>query len=225
MAKHAYLLLDHGNHPVVETCIRMIDDSRNDIFVLTDCGERTYYSQIKTRFSKIKVLDFQKPIVWGGTVWDGMFELIKAAAEGHYGYYHLLSEADLPIKTQDKIHDFFDQDPQQLIYMHVNQLTFKQIQDRCKVKYPFVNSPNFRKHKSLKVIALAYEKTAIFFGRNRLRDNHELPVIYNGWNWFSLPDDFVQYVVSKEELLHHTFDNTLAADEVFLQSLAMADLI
>ncbi len=26
---------------------------------------------------------------------------------GHYEYYHLLSRVDLPIKSQDDIHDFF----------------------------------------------------------------------------------------------------------------------
>ena len=221
MSKHAYLLLNHGNHQVVEACIRMIDDPRNDIFVLTDPEEIAYYHGIKTRFSKLAILQNAKPIVWGGTVWDGMFTLIKAAAIGHYGYYHLLSESDLPIKSQDVIHAFFDNDRDQMIYMHVNQLTFKQIQDRCKVRYPFVNSPKFRKHKSLKLLGLIFEKTAIFFGFDRLRGNKQLPVIYNGWNWFSIPDDFAQFVVGQESLLHHTFDNTLAADEVFLQSLAM----
>jgi len=221
MSKHAYLLLNHGNHLVVEACIRMIDDPRNDIFVLADQEERSYYSQLKTQYSKIVVLDTNVKITWCGTIWEGMFELIKTASKGHYGYYHLLSESDLPIKSQDAIHDFFDNDPDQMIYMHVNRLTFKEIQERVMTNYPFLNSPRFRISKPLKALALALVKLKIFFGVNRLKDNKEIPVLYNGWNWFSIPDDFAQYVVSKEQLLHHTFDHTLSSDEVFLQSLAM----
>lgn len=219
--RHAYLFILTGNQPVVEAAIRMIDDSRNDIFILASESERKYYGSIKTNFSKIVVIETNIVVTWSGTLWEGMLELIKVAAPGHYAYYHLLSETCLPIKTQDQIHNFFDSQTQKLIYMHVNCHTFKSIQERCKTKYPFVYWKNFRKHKSIKLLALIIVKIKIFFGVNRLKNNKELPVIWNGWNWFSIPDDFAQYAVSKEDLLHRTFDYTLASDEVFLQTLAM----
>ena len=34
--------------------------------------------------------------------------LLRAASVGDYSYYHLLSGADLPLKTQDEIHAFFE---------------------------------------------------------------------------------------------------------------------
>ena len=35
--------------------------------------------------------------------------LFKAAAPQHYKYYHLLSGIDLPLKTQNEVHAFFDE--------------------------------------------------------------------------------------------------------------------
>ena len=220
--KHAYLLSVHGNQPVVGSCIRMLDDPRNDIFILTDPAERAHYRNISTIHSRVFILESEVEIIWGGTVYLGMLELIKKAVkEGDYSYLHLLSESCLPIKTQDEIHSFFDSDSAQKIYMHVNCHTFREIQERCMTRYPFVNRRWFRKHKSIKALALAMVKIKIAFGVNRLRSNKEIPVIWNGWNWFSIPGDFAAYVVEKESLLRYTFDDTLAADEVFLQSLAM----
>ncbi len=218
---HAYLLMVRGNHAVVEACIRMIDDPRNDIFIRAE-GEEDFYSKIRTRYSRIFIVVPEILLVWGGTVHLAEMELIKAACkEKKYSYMHLLSESCLPIKSQDTIHAFFDNDPNQMIYMHVNCHTFKEIQDRCKTRYPFTNKYWYRKHKWIKALALFLVKIKILFGVNRLRSNKELPVIWNGWNWFSIPGDFAEYAVQKEELLHRTFDNSLAADEVFLQTLAM----
>lgn len=35
-AKHAYLIATNGNYEVLKTCLRMIDDERNDIYILFD---------------------------------------------------------------------------------------------------------------------------------------------------------------------------------------------
>ena len=36
MAKHAYLIVANSNLLVLRTCLRMIDDARNDIYLLLD---------------------------------------------------------------------------------------------------------------------------------------------------------------------------------------------
>lgn len=219
--KHAYLFMVHSNFPVVQAAFRIIDDPRNDIFVRAE-GEEDIYAQVHLKHSKVHVVNCKTAAVWGGTIHRAEMELIKFAAQsGKYGYLHLLSESCLPIKTQDEIHSFFDSNPENPIYLHVNCHVFPEIQDRCKTKYPFVNRYWFRKSKWIKALALAMVKTKIAFGVNRLKHNQELPVIWGGWNWFSIPGDFAAYVVEKESLIYQTFDNTLAADEVFLQTLAM----
>ena len=46
----------------------------------------------------------------GYSMINAELQLLKyATLQGNYLYYHLLSGEDLPIKTQDDIHDFFEE--------------------------------------------------------------------------------------------------------------------
>ena len=47
------------------------------------------------------------PVNWGGSQIRAELSLLKCAVKKKYDYYHLVSGADLPIKTQDEIHQFF----------------------------------------------------------------------------------------------------------------------
>jgi len=220
MSKHAYLIMEHSNLPVAQAVLRMIDDPRNDVFIYID-GNEVHESDFVAKQSKVFFLHKHVTFGWGDFL-PVEIALVKFATEtGHYGYYHLLSDCCLPIKTQDQIHEFFDNDPNQMVYMHLNCHTFKSIQRECATHYPFVHRKDFRKRKDLKLLAKILIRIRMAFGVNRLRGNKEIPVVYNGWQWFSIPDDFARYIVEKEALLHHTFDDVLANEEDAFQSLGM----
>jgi hypothetical protein len=69
MHKHAYMIVANANFNVVETCLHMIDDPRNDIYLLLDSKSRVSQKQ-KDRFSKCasqSSLTICEQIVnWGG---------------------------------------------------------------------------------------------------------------------------------------------------------------
>lgn len=146
-------------------------------------------------------------------------DMLEESTKGNYVWYHFIGGTSLPIKTQDEVHYFFDNDFEKKLYFHINIGTFKLIQDRAKAYYPFIESKSFRKSKLLKLISIVIGKIQILFGVNRLKDN-ELAPLYNGWSWFSIPDDFAKYLLMKRELLEKTFKYTLASDEVWLHSVA-----
>jgi hypothetical protein len=198
MSKHAYLIMEHGNLPVAQAALRLIDDPRNDVFIYID-GDQVHESDFVAKQSKIYFLHKHVTFGWGDFLPVEM-ELIKfATSTGKYGYYHLLSDCCLPIKTQDQIHDFFDNDPNQMIYMHLNCHTFKSIQRECMTHYPFVHRKDFRKTEGSK----ASRSRSLFESKSPsgLTDSgitKEIPVVYNGWQWWSIPDDFARYIVEKE---------------------------
>ena len=219
--RHAYLFLAHSNLSVMKAALRMVDDPRNDVFIYIDGKEVAEQDFV---CSKSKVLFLQKKVNfgWGNFLPVELALLELATATGRYDYYHLLSDACLPIKSQDEIHAFFDSDFQKRIYMHVNCHWFPSIQREAATRYPFVHRKDFRRRKDLKLLAKFLVRAKMLFGVNRLEKNPEIPVVYNGWQWWSIPDDFARFVVEKTPLLHQTFDDVLANEEVALQSLAMS---
>src|SRR5665647_2704495 len=112
--KHSYLILAHNNYYILERLIKLLDDDRNDIFIHVDkkvvgFDEGYFLKQVKK--SALFFIQPRVDVKWGHiTFVEAEFLLFRRAYEhGQYSYYHLISGVDLPIKSQDYIHSFFDQ--------------------------------------------------------------------------------------------------------------------
>lgn len=220
--RHAYLITAFDNPYVLEKTIQLLDHPDNDIYIHFDIKMEDTTPQYFQSLLKHSSIHFttRKNVYWGDYSYtDVILDLLEAAQSGQYHYYHLITGTSMPIKPQAEIHAFFQS--QNHLFFHVNANVFKSIQDRVKAYYPFINTSVFRKHKSIKFLSLIIGKAQILCGVNRLRHNMDFPQIYNGWGWFSLPHDFVSYVLTKRPAIQHTFHHTLAADEVFIQTVAM----
>lgn len=110
--KHAFLVIAHKDDETLRTLLRTLDDPRNDIFIHMDAKNKRWDEE-NTLASVSEAGIFSIPrisVTWGGysLIACELGLLSAAVAKGHYSYYHLLSGQDLPIKSQDKIHSFFD---------------------------------------------------------------------------------------------------------------------
>ena len=199
--KHAYIIAAHNNLYVLEKLIDLLDDPRNDLFIHIDikCSvAEQWIARVRTSFSKL-VFIRRRNVMWGGYSQVNLtLDMLEESTKGNYDWYHFIGGTSLPIKTQDEIHNFFDNDYVKHLYFHVNIGTFKLIQDRAKAYYPFIENTHFRKNKVLKVLSIVIGKIQILCGINRLRGN-ELAPLYNGWSWFSIPHDFANELLTKRE--------------------------
>ena len=55
MGKHAYLIVANSNLSVVRTALRLIDDIRNDIYLLIDKKSRITEDVVKSSSSDVKI--------------------------------------------------------------------------------------------------------------------------------------------------------------------------
>ena len=110
-SRHAYLIIAHTQFGQLKKLLRMLDDGRNDIYVHIDSKAKDFRREDFDGIMSQAGLFFTErtSVIWGAySQIHSELVLLRAAAPGHYGYYHLLSGADLPIKSQDEIHAFFD---------------------------------------------------------------------------------------------------------------------
>ena len=109
--KHAYLILAHNNFYILEKLLKSLDDSRNDIYIHIDKKVNNFYFEYFSKIldkSKVFYVD-RYDIKWGRySLIKAELELFKSAVSNRYEYYHLLSGVDLPLKSQDYIHNFFE---------------------------------------------------------------------------------------------------------------------
>ena len=221
--KHAYLIMAHTNFPQLQILINLLDHPNNDIYLHVDKRSVDFRPEmIQVSASTLTIIDPIR-ITWGGhSQIQCELNLLKASAPNHYRYYHLISGIDLPLKSQDEIHEFFEAHyPENFINFHAPSNESKSFLYRIEQYHIFQDLMG--RNKGL-LPGLLRRANNGFIALQKLvgfRRKQYIPP-YKGTNWFSITDELAQYVLSQEALIKKQFYYSSCADEVFLHSVAMA---
>lgn len=225
MGRHAYLIMAHKHFSLLQKELLLLDDKRNDIYIHIDqdAGKIDTEAIISgVHASRVFFIPRIK-INWGGySIAQCTINLIKAAIKNEdYQYYHLLSGADLPIKTQDEIHAFFQRENgKEFVSFDRPEPSKKELQ-RVKQYYFFQDryGRNYKRGKYilLYLMDLVSLKVQRCFGVDRLKG---LKIeLQKGPEWFSITHQLAQEVVKQEKWIRKYFRYTRCCDEVFLQTI------
>ena len=217
MNKHAYLIIAHNQFKLLEILIKMLDDERNDIFVHIDAKAKNFdfnHFMSITKYSNVCFTDKRYSIKWAS------FDMVKAEyallekvfeSKNVYDYVHLISGVDLPIKSQDEIHNFFEENAgKEFVHFTSEKLNDTEL-DRVRA-YHFAMG---RRNYINRFITKLESKTARLFGINRIKNL----AVQKGSQWFSITNDFAKYILSKKEYVFKQFNHTFIPDEFFVQTL------
>ena len=122
----------------------------------------------------------------------------------------------MPIKSQDYIHDFFEDNHGE--YIRFDPKPISLYEDRVKYYYPFQNIIG---RNNGRFVALLYYVQNIFVKIQRLIqvDRSKTINIYKGVNWFSITDELARFVLANKKFVQKHFRYTLCADEMFLHTV------
>lgn len=140
-----------------------------------------------------------------------------ASAHARYDYYHLLSGVDLPLKTQEQIHNEIDPNRRvEYITLVADASNRADIARKTSVYYPFEGHLRPRPGSLLSWCLFrstyALAKIQRLVGVRR-RFGFE---IRKGANWVSITDKLCRFLVSNKERIMATFRHTLCPDELFI---------
>lgn len=218
MGKHAYLIAAHSNFYLLQNLISVLDDERNDIYVHIDKKSKEFdKSKITSKHSKLYFIN-RINIVWGGYSQIQLtINLLKSATQNQYEYYHFLSGQDLLLKSQDYIHNFFE-DNKGKEFIHFSTTEFnKEFSERYKVYHPFQDIVGRNK----KSILFYIEKVFVEFQKILKVDRTKSLAIKfcGGCNWFSITHNLAKYILNNETTIKKLFKYTKCCDEFFLQTI------
>ncbi|HLP14935.1 MAG TPA: beta-1,6-N-acetylglucosaminyltransferase [Bacteroidota bacterium] len=216
--KHAYLIIAHDKRHQLEQLLGLLDDERNDIYLLVDSKGTIGTEGLTVTKSALHIIPPMQ-INWAGyTFMEAILRLVKAAAcAEEYHYYHLLSGVDLPLVNQTVIHDFLEDSDLEYIDFEPENKLFAHF----KVGYYhyFVDTKLYRKYLGVRILGHALVKLQAILGVDRTR-NPKLD-LYHGSNWFSITHEFARYVLQQEAMIKNVYHLTLSANEVYLQTMIM----
>lgn len=192
-----------------------LDDSRNNIFVHIDRKASFGPDDLKGSCSKAGLFftDNRISVSWGGvSIMRAELELLKkATSTGVHDYYHLLSGMDLPIKSQDTIHAFFDNTPGKE-FIH-----FWKFKSHTHRRFHYYTLFPEGAGKPLPNLANNIVKGILMLLHIKMNKDIEFKFASQ---WFSITHNFATYTVGQEAWLEKVFRHTNTVDEIFLPTLA-----
>ncbi len=221
--KHAYLIVANANFNVVETCLKLLDDKRNDIYISIDKkihATEHLKNRLKNCVEEAQVQTFDNFLTnWGGsTQLLTVMELLSIANNSGtvYEYIHFMQGSDLPIKTQDEIYNYF-QKVNGAEFVQIYKNASKMAENKARYWHLFCDNRFFRKNKFVKAMnfSLVWLQKKLHICRNK-----DI-ALYQGSALFSITGECAKYLESRYGEIKKRFKYTLACDEVFIQSVLM----
>jgi len=215
MNHHAYLILAHTEFELLQVLITCLDDERNELFVHFDKKIKSL-PDLYTKKAKLNVLQKRFDVRWGDvSVIEAEFALFEEAlSKGPYLYYHLLSGVDLPIKSQDYIHRFFDNNFGKEFVGYTFTTMQPEIVRKCQRWHLF---PRLFKSKSLLIRGIRH--VAIRIQETLGIKRNDAVNFKKGPQWVSITDKFAHYLVDNKAWALKTFTHSFCSDEIFIQTL------
>ena len=215
--RHAYLIMIHNNLPQFEILLQCLDYEKNDIYVHVDKKLKEFTPEKYKKIIKkgnLFILPKRINIKWGGfTQIECELELLKEATKTNHSYYHLISGADMPLKNQNDIYNFFE-NHYGMEFIHFDEKELRnEYRNRINKYYLFTGKKKSIIKKIINKLFLLLQ-----FKKNRIDNNI---VLGKGANWFTITDKLANYVLSYEKEIRKMYKYTLTADEMFLQTLVL----
>ncbi len=132
-----------------------------------------------------------------------------------YSYIHYLQGSDLPIRTQDDIHRFFDAHKGTQYVNLDKHNTFGNF--KCQYRHFFCHNRYYRSNRIVKILNFGLVAIQQKLGIRKNTDIH----LYHGSALFSITGECARYILSREREIKQRFRWALAADEVFIQTILM----
>lgn len=214
--KHAFLIMAHHQINKLQLLLNSLDYENNDIYLHIDKKCTEDISSLKVKEATMFIIE-RKDVRWGGySQIDCELTLLEYAIKNKYQYYHLLTGVSFPIKSNSYIHDFFDKNNG---YEFVGFDNAGDYSNRLKYNYIFneIGKTNTVLKKALYNIRRFY-----IFTQKILKVNHFKKynmVCKKGFVYWSITDDFAQYVIEQKKVIQQMCKHSLCGDEVFLQTI------
>lgn len=221
--KFAYLIMAHNNKYILYKLLKLLDDRRNDIYIHIDVKASGFNdNEIKQQCTHANIIFVERTdVAWGGySQINCELILLKQAIKKRYDYYHILSGVDLPLKSQEYIYNFFNENNgKEFVGIFPNWTKRIDIKRRYS-KYHFGQDKAGRNSKCIWFYLIKFNrKIQIYILPFIDRSRRQTMKFQGGPNWISITDEFARYIVGKEDWIKKTFSNTLCCDEIFVQTL------
>ena len=204
--KVAFLILAHNRPDHLCKLIRSLYHQKCDFFIYIDGkSDIGLFQDALKEFNNCFFIDNRKKILWGSSSQTrAIIELLKVSfKKDRYDRFQLLSGYDYPIKSFEKICEFYEQNTSN--YISSWEIVRKEASDKSHklFKYSFNDYPFLNKRDGQRMTNITKKLIVIFlsncfkFIAKYLLPYRKLPFdLFKGSSWFSINEAFVKSFLS-----------------------------
>jgi Core-2/I-Branching enzyme len=215
--KHAYLITAYENRYQLEQLLTLLDFEKNDVYLQVDAKGSLRTDNLAMHASSLTILP-SFPIHWGAfSMIQAELNLLQAASLKHYHYYHMITGSDLPLVSQETIHEYLEESD--LEYIDFTPEDKHWAHYKAAYYHFFLENKMYLKNVFIRGLRHSCVKLQEVVGIDRSKKSKE--DFFTGSTYFTITHSLVEYVLSHQAWIRNTFHHALACDEVFLQTLIM----
>ena len=225
--RHAFLIIAHNNWWQLKKLIHLLDAENHDIYIHIDKRSKDFkqcdFDNV-AQYSKV-VFWQEYEVFWGSfSLVETELFLFEKAHQIGYDYYHLISGADLPLKDNRELDQFFEKNKgkQFIQFIDVEVKDNPKIARRMKYYHFLQNYRRGFSHKWMNRIFIFCERILLviqmMFRINRIK-NLDWKIKY-GSQWISITDELVVVLLREKNRIKKIFSYTNCPDEHFVQTIA-----
>lgn len=218
--RHAYLIMAHNEFDILAELLRDIDDERNDIYLHIDkkvpsfCEEKVRNMVLRGGLYFVPRMN----VNWSGYTQIKCEMLLLEEAQKHskYDYYHMLTGVNFPLKSQDYIHKFFeDNNGKEFIGFD----TTSDYSARLRYIYLFneIGKANTSFKKKLYNIRSYFVSLQKMVGFQRKCTKNL--IIKKGLVYWSITNNAANYILCNKKYIEKLCKHSVCGDEVFVQTI------
>lgn len=221
--RHAYCIIAHDQPQQLARLVKLIDDPRNDVFILIDAKKdiKPFKDSVKACRSRLAFVANRPRIYWGHySLIAATLRLFESAiGESDASRVHLLSGDDMPLMSQDEIHQICDVDfpNDEFVDFSTDKQEKRAAYQRVAYHIPlrrYARPSRSVGHQLFRLVRWATLKVC--------RPKDPGIEIHKGANWISLTRQATEYLLSKESKIAQVFGKSIIGDELFVQTILMA---
>ncbi len=217
--KQAFLIMTHNNFDVVSSFLRTLDAEDHDFYIHINKKVKTFpKAQLESSVVKGHLYFVDRVAVgyYNYTMVEAVKSLFKTAITNNYDYYHLVSGADMPLKSNEQLDCFLSEN------YGKNFVGFSNTYAREYVEYNnYFNTLRRMKSKKIsklfKIIGNLSYKVQKLLKINMLK--HCPLEVKKGCDWYSITHDAAVYLMQTEPIYKKYFYHSFCPTEYFAQTV------
>ena len=219
--KQAFLIIAHNNFEQLKILLSLLDNNKFSFFIHIDKKCKIDLNEIKNYCTKSDVHVYSEYDIRWATFSQTICEIYlleKALETGDYEYFHLLSGVDLPLTDSNTIYNFFHTKNKEFVHFESASINNKKL-EFVKYYYPLLKIKKFKNSKVLKGLNRVLVKLQKIIRIDRTKNSNIC--YYTGANWFSITNEFANYLISRKKFIIDQYKYSRNSDEMFLQTEIM----